>query len=84
MRTTVTLDADTEQLVRQRMSEQGVSFKQALNDAIRAGQTPGTAPRPFRTRTRPMGRPTVDLDRALTLAADLEDVELVRRMQRGG
>ena len=39
MRTTVTLDADTELLVRRRMRERGISFKQALNDAIRAGLT---------------------------------------------
>jgi hypothetical protein len=37
MRTTVTLDADTEELLRRRMRERGVSFKVALNEAIRAG-----------------------------------------------
>jgi hypothetical protein len=36
VRTTVTLDADTEALLRRRMRERGLSFKQALNDAIRA------------------------------------------------
>ena len=34
MRTTVTLDDDTEQIVRARMKARHVSFKQALNDAI--------------------------------------------------
>lgn len=37
MRTTVTLDPDAEQIVRERMAAKGVSFKRALNDAIRAG-----------------------------------------------
>ena len=82
MRTTVTLDDDTADLVAQRMKEQGVSFKQALNDAIRAG-----APEPgrmaVRTRTADLGTPTVALDRALQLAGDLEDDELVRRMREG-
>ena len=36
MRTTVTLDADTEQLIRRRMREQQVSFTVALNDPARA------------------------------------------------
>ena len=83
MRTTVTLDADTEALVRRIMSERGVSFKRALNDTIRAGAPTRAARGGSVTRTRPMGEPSVDLDRALALAADLEDAELARRMQVG-
>lgn len=82
MRTTVTLDADTEALVRRLMVERGVSFKRALNDAIRAGATPA-ARRGSVTRTRRMGEPAIDLDRALAMAGGLEDAELVRRMQVG-
>ena len=37
MRTTVTLDDDTLVMVRQLMRERNVSFKQALNEAIRQG-----------------------------------------------
>lgn len=80
MRTTVTLDADTEQAVRRAMQERGVSFKQALNDAIRRGAGAVDAT-PFTTATAAMGLPTVPLDRALQLAGDLEDDELVRRMR---
>jgi hypothetical protein len=83
MRTTVTLDADTEALVRRRMRERGVSFKVALNDAIRAGLVARTASREFRTPTADLGRPTVNLDRALQLAAELEDEELVRKQRVG-
>jgi hypothetical protein len=82
MRTTVTLDADAEGIIRTLMERRGVSFKQALNDAIRAGATPG--PRPdFTTRVRSMGAPTINLDRALALAGALEDDELTRRMESG-
>lgn len=81
MRTTVTLDTDTEQLVRQAMRERGLTFKQALNDAIRRGAMAATEPTPFRTATASMGVPTVALERALQLAAELEDEELVRRMR---
>jgi hypothetical protein len=83
MRTTVTLDPDTEQLVRERMEEQGVSFKRALNDAIREGAAHSPPKRGFATRTASLGVPAVGLDRALQLAGDLEDEELVRRMRKG-
>lgn len=81
MRTTVTLDPDTEAIVRRRMNERGIGFKQALNDAIRQGSSGAAQPEPFRTETASMGRPTVNLDRALTLAGELEDDELVRAMR---
>ncbi|HXH57375.1 hypothetical protein [Iamia sp.] len=80
MRTTVTLDTDTEQLVRTRMRERRVSFKQALNDAIREGAVPCAG---FRTETASMGESRVILDRALQLAGQLEDDDLVRRARAG-
>ncbi|OBA78358.1 antitoxin [Mycobacterium sp. 1164966.3] len=83
MRTTVTLDDDVEQLVRRRMAERQVSFKKALNDAIRDGVSGRSEPRRFVTRTADLGAPAVNLDRALQLAAELEDEELVRRQRRG-
>lgn len=83
MRTTVTLDADTESLIRRMMQQRGISFKQALNDAIRAGASAKQPSRAFETKTRRMGVPVVNLDKALQLAAELEDEELVRRMRRG-
>lgn len=83
MRTTVTLDPDTEQIIRRRMRERGQSFKEAVNDAIRAGGLGGPTPAAFRTETAALGESAVNLDRALQVAADLEDDELVRRMRAG-
>ncbi len=83
MRTTVTLDDDTLAVIRRRMREHGVSFKTALNDAIRDGAQGRPAPAAFSTRTADLGVPTVNLDRALRLAAELEDEELIRRQRRG-
>ncbi len=83
MRTTVTLDSDTEALIRKRMRDHGVSFKQALNDAIRAGLGPPVRKKRFRTATADLGLPAVSLDRALQLAAELEDEELMRKMRAG-
>lgn len=81
MRTTVTLDPDVEQLIRERMAAEGVSFRRALNDAIRAGGRRRSDP--FRTRTFDMGEPMVSLDKALALAGDLEDEALPAKMARG-
>jgi hypothetical protein len=83
VRTTVTLDPDTEAMVRRRMRERGISFKRALNDSIREGARATESARPFTTATAPLGLPTVDLDRALRVAADIEDEELVRKMRLG-
>lgn len=82
MRTTVTLDDDTLAVIKRRMAEQGTSFKEALNDAIRDGAAQRPAPRAFTTRTADLGVPTVSLDRALQLAGELEDEELIRRLRR--
>lgn len=79
MRTTVTLDADTHAIVRRLMRSRGLTFKQALNEAIRAGNRPAKSA-PFRTKSFDMGAPAVPLDKALRLAAALEDEELVRKM----
>lgn len=79
MRTTVTLDPDTDAIVRRLMRERSLTFKQAVNAAIRSGAAPRTR-RPVRTPTFDMGTPLVPIDKALGLAAELEDAELVRKM----
>jgi hypothetical protein len=80
MRTTVTLDPDAEALVKRLMDERGLTFKQAVNHAIREGLA-GSTRTPFSTPTFRMGfDPAVPWDKALRLAAELEDEELVRRL----
>ena len=83
MRTTVTLDPDVEALLRQTMRKRHLSFKVALNLAIRQGLS-GPAhkvQKPFVMKTYRMGyRPEVALDKALSLAASLEDEEIARKL----
>jgi hypothetical protein len=67
------------------MREQDLSFKQALNDAVRAGmRKPATSAKAARfvQRSFKLGRPLVDLTKANALVGELEDVELAQRMQR--
>jgi hypothetical protein len=82
MRTTVTLDEDVASKLRQVARERGVSFKAVLNGAVRAGLAGGASPsQGFRVRARPLGiRPDIDVDKALILAAELEDTEILRKL----
>ncbi|MEJ7717816.1 MAG: hypothetical protein WKF31_07505 [Thermoleophilaceae bacterium] len=66
MRTTVTLEPDVEALVRALMREHGLSFKQAINRAIRDGDSAEGGRQPVRTPTYRMGfDPAVRWDKAL-------------------
>lgn len=84
MRTTVTLDPDVEALLRKAVRERGEPFKQVLNAALREGLagTRRKAGKPFKQRTFDMGRPLLDLTKALSLAAELEDAETMEGMAR--
>ena len=102
MRTTITLDPDTRLLIERAMRERGLSFKDAVNEAIRVGLAPrATRPRGRADRgssisswaggraggarpgPRTLGPARVDLTKALTLAGDLEDESLIRRLTEG-
>lgn len=82
MRTTVTLDEDVASRLRALARERGVPFKQVLNDAVRRGLQDERPATPYRVRTRRLGlRAGVDLDRALRLAAESEDDEIMRKLE---
>jgi len=83
MRTTVTLDPDVAAKLKAVARQRGISFKQALNQAVRAGLGgPRRSARRFEQLTQPMGlRPGVDLDKGLQLAAALEDEEIARKLE---
>ncbi|MFN8150309.1 MAG: hypothetical protein U0R24_04165 [Solirubrobacterales bacterium] len=83
MRTTVTLDDDIAARLRDVAHERGVPFKTAINDAIRAGLEEPSKPRPFRVKPKDMGPARVDLTKALQLAGEMEDAEIVRKMNLG-
>jgi hypothetical protein len=77
MRTTVTLDADVERLLKNEAHRRGASFKVALNEAVRkAFRTSANLPRhskPFAVHARPLSlRPGVDPARMSELADELE------------
>ena len=82
MRTTVTLDADVEALLRSAMKQRGLSFKEALNTALRAGLTQSTpGRRSFSQKTFSLGaEQNFRWDKALATADAIEDEELTRKL----
>jgi hypothetical protein len=80
MRTTITLDPDVDQAVRRLMRERGISFKAAVNEAIRSGIRPRTSGPAYWTEPVSMGAPAIPLDKALRLASQLEDDELLHKL----
>jgi hypothetical protein len=86
MRTTVTLDPDVASKLKQMVRDRGISFKEAINSSVRRGLERGEAkPRPYRLPPpQSLGvRPGVNLDKALQLAGEIEDAEIIRKMQLG-
>jgi hypothetical protein len=84
MRTTVTLDADVEAKLRQAVRERGQSFKKVLNDVLRVGLSgrERSSNKRYRVPVRSLGiRPGIDLDHALSIASELEDAEMVRKLR---
>lgn len=71
-------------LVKRAMRERGLTFKQAVNDAIRAGTAPpGSGPAQTAFPTYDLGEPLVDVTKALRMAGELEDQERSARLARG-
>lgn len=82
MRATVTIDDDVAVQIRRLMRERGVGFKAIVNELLRRGLRSTEAPEPYETPTFAMGvRPGIDLDKALSLAAELEDREVARKLE---
>ena len=74
MRTTITLEPDVEALLRRVMRERGLTFKDAVNQAVRDGLAKPVDVPPFKQRAFHMGVPKVDLTKALALADELDDI----------
>jgi hypothetical protein len=82
MRTTITLDPDVQALIRTAMKERGISFKEALNSAVRAGLMQSKPrSRRFVQKSFSLGREqNFRWDKALEIATAIEDEELIRKL----
>lgn len=85
MRTTVDIDSHLLGRLRAEARRRGIAFKELLQGIIRRGleERPARVSR-YRGPTFAMGTPTppLNLDKALALAAALEDDEVTRKIAR--
>jgi hypothetical protein len=86
MRTTLTLDDRIAKALKALAHRSGKPFKQVVNETLQKGLMAGETrrARPYKLRAVSLGGPLpgVDLDKALRLAAALEDDESVRELER--
>ena len=83
MRSTVRIDDDLMVELRARAEAESVSLTRMLNRTLRAGLSvprKQTKRRPFKQETFHMGVPRVGVVKALSLAAELEDEEITRKL----
>lgn len=85
MRTTIDIDDDLLREIKKSAIKQEVSVKSLLNRALRAGLQSLNAPpnvTSYRCPTFSMGAPhgDIDLDKARSIVAALEDDEIVRKL----
>jgi hypothetical protein len=84
MRTTLNIDDEILQRLRREAERTRAPFKTTVNRVLRFGLErlhPEEARPPYRCRTFPMGFPPLaNLDKALHLAAQLEDEEIVHKL----
>ncbi len=87
MRTTLTIDDKLAAALKKRAYETGKTFKEVVNDAIRAGlESRHVLPQPIPFSLQPLSlggaHPGIDLTKANRLAGELEDEELVLKMRQ--
>lgn len=84
MRTTVRVEDDLLERLKVQARKEKVSLTRLINRTLKVGLQAGGARRPnrpvYRERTQALGAPRVSLDKALALAAALEDEEIARKL----
>ena len=80
MRTTVTIDADVAAGLDDIMRAKKISFKKALNDVLRRGLSGPQKKGQYRLKSAPL-KLNRGVEITLRLADEMENAELVRKMQ---
>ena len=84
MRTTIRIDDDLFLELKEQAHRQNISLSKLLNQALRAGIKAANQLNSqrgyYKEKTYKMGIPRANLDKALMLAADLKDEEIIRKM----
>jgi len=83
MRSTVRIDDDLLEALKQRADAQGTSMTRALNAVLRTGlqvREQAADVQPFRQRTLRLGLGFANMDKALALADELADEATIRKI----
>lgn len=82
MRSTFRIDDDLLERLKKRAFEENTSVSKLLNILLRQGlSTKRIRPAKFRQKVFNLGAPTVNLDKALSMASEDEDLEVLRKLQ---
>lgn len=84
MRTTLTIDDDLLRQLKHQAVKSRVPLRRLVNKAIRDGLgalQPSRRKSAYTCPSFSMGEPTIRLDKALALAANLEDAEVLRELE---
>ena len=84
MRTTLRIEDDLLRELKQQADAQNIPLTRLVNRVLRVGLASlreARAPKsPYRERVIDLGRPAVDLEKALLVASRLEDEEILRKL----
>lgn len=86
MRTTINLPEDLLQDLKELSRARQTSLTATVTEVLRAGLARIAKPparRRYREKTYDMGVPSIDLTKALQVAAEMEDEEIIRKMKQG-
>lgn len=85
MRTTIDLDPDVDARLRELARQRQVSLREMINSLLRSATHPlEQQEEPYVVPARWLGvRPGINLDKALALASDMEDEEILRKIALG-
>ena len=83
-RVTVSLPEEVHRRLRERARARRTSFDRIVVETLRAGLRTTSAARRYRLLPGfDLGEPSVDLDKALRLAGEMEDEEILRKIEVG-
>jgi hypothetical protein len=84
MRTTIQIDDELLTTLKEQAHRQNSSLTRLVNQTLRAGLQAAKAPAapraPFQEQPHAMGAPKLGIDKALTLAAALEDEAIIQKL----
>jgi len=81
MCTTVTLDPDVADQLKQIMKDRNITFKEAVNSTLRKGLRSGVGPRPYEVPSYPLGlKPGIDGDRIIHHIDETADRSRLEKM----